>query len=182
VKIAKKAGNIFNKVITASAVLAAVLIIMDALITSAGSLARSFLGISYTGIFEITQYSLLWMTFLAAAWLLKNKGHIRVDLVYNRLEPRPRALTRIVTSIIYTILFLVLVGYSIKVTLHDCQTGNLVSSALRPPKWIIEIIIPTGFFMLFIQMLRETYGFLTNRKVVSEGKPTQSDSTTGGKR
>jgi C4-dicarboxylate transporter DctQ subunit len=179
-KIAEKARAIINRLITALAVAAAGLIVADALAVSAEVLMRRFLGVTHAGLFEITEYSLLWITFLAAAWLLKNNGHIRVDIVVSRLNPRLRALINIVTTIICAILFGVLAWYSGKLTLLDYQTGFSIGSALRPFKWPIEIIIPICFLLLFIETLMKTYEYLTSWKVVTEGQPTQSDITPRG--
>jgi C4-dicarboxylate transporter DctQ subunit len=167
-KAAEKARAIIDRLVTALAVVAAGLIVADALAVSVEVLVRRFLGVTHAGLFEITEYSLLWITFLAVAWLLKNNGHISVDIVVSRLTPRLRAIINIVTSIICTILFGVLVWYSGKLTLLDYQTGFSMGSALRPLKWPIEIIIPICCFLLFIEMLMKTYGYLTSWKVISK--------------
>ena len=179
-KIAEIAGAIINKGITVMAVLAAILILADALAVSVEVLLRNFLKITHAELFEITEYSLLWITFLAAAWLLKNNGHIRVDILVTRLNPRPRAIANLAVSVICTILFGIILWYSVRLTLHDYLTGYTIGSVMRPLKWPVEIIIVIGFLLLFIEMLRKTYGYLANWKVVSTGESTQSDSAVGG--
>jgi len=179
-KITERAWAIFDKIITILMVFAAALILFDALAVSINVLLRYLFGITHSGLFEITEYSLLWMTFLGTAWLLKNDGHIRVDLVLNRLNPRRRAITNITTSIICIILLGAVTWWSLRLTWYDYQADIILSSILQPLKWPIEIIIPVGFLLLFIELLRKTYGHLTSWKALSEGEPTQSDSTPGG--
>lgn len=179
-KIAERAWAIFDKTVTALMVLACALVIFDTLAVTVDVLLRYSLGITYTGLFEITEYSLLWMTFLATAWLLKNDGHIRVDLVLTRLHPRHRTILNSIASIICAILLGVITWYSVRLTLYDYQTGYTLASILEPPKWPIEIIIPAGYFLLFIELLRKTYGHLTSWKALSQGEQKQSDSPPRG--
>lgn len=179
-KVAERAWAIFDKTITVLMVLAATLVIFDALAVSINVLLRYFLGITYNGLFELTEYSLLWMTFLATAWLLKNDGHIRVDLLVDRLNPRQKVITNITTTIVCEILLIILIWYSIKVTLHDYQGCITIATILQPPKWPIEIIIPIGYLLLFIELLRKTYGYLTSWKALSKGEQKQSDSPSEG--
>jgi len=179
-KVAERAWAIFDKIVTALMVLAAALIIFDTLAVSVDVLLRYSLGITYTGLFEITEYSLLWITFLSTAWLLKNDGHIRVDLLLGRLDPRHKVITNITTTIICIILLGVITWYGVKLTLRDYQTGLTIASVLEPPKWPIEIIIPIGCFLLFIDLFRKTYGYLTSLKAMPEGEQKQSDSLPGG--
>lgn len=179
-KVTETAWAILDKTITALMVLACALVLLDTLAVSVDVILRYSLGITWTGLFEITEYSLLWITFLSTAWILKVDGHIRVDLLLSRLNPRNRAITNIVTSIICIILLGVLIWYSAKLTLNHYQMGTYISSILQPVKWPIEIIIPIGYFLLFIVLLRKTYGYLTSWKALSQGELKQSDSPPGG--
>lgn len=180
-KVTKRAWAVFDKTLTVLMVLAAALVIFDTLAISVDVLLRYFIGSSWAGLFEISEYSMLWITFLSAAWLLKIGGHIRVDLLLTRFSPRQRAITNIITSIICVLLFVFITWYTLKLTLHDYQTGFFYPSVLRPPKWPIEIIIPIGYFLLLIQFLRITYGHLRNWKALStEGTGAISGSTPGG--
>jgi TRAP-type C4-dicarboxylate transport system permease small subunit len=174
-KASERAWTIFDKTLTALMVIGAALIIFDALAITFDILVRYFIGRTWNGLFEITEYSIVWMTFLATAWLLKTGGHVRMDVVLNHLSPRRRAITTIITSFICTILFGVITWYTLKLTVHDYLTGFGYQSVLSPPKWTIEFIIPIGSFLLFIQFLRITYGSLTSWKAQS----TEGTNTIG---
>jgi C4-dicarboxylate transporter DctQ subunit len=179
-KVTEITWAIFDKIITALMVLGAALILVDTLAVSFDVILRYSLGLTWTGLFEIMEYSLLWITFLSAAWILKIDGHIRVDLLLDRLRPRRRAITNTVASIICLILLGILTWYSAKLTLNHYQMGTYISSILQPVKWPIDIIIPIGYFLLFIVLLRKTYGYLTSLKIPPGAEPEQLDSTPGG--
>jgi TRAP-type mannitol/chloroaromatic compound transport system permease small subunit len=57
--------------------------------------------------------------------------------------------------------------YTVKLTLADYQANFILASILNPPKWPIEIIIPIGFFMLFLQLIRNTRDFLKRYLILS---------------
>jgi C4-dicarboxylate transporter DctQ subunit len=170
-KVTEIAWAILDKIVTVLMVLAAALVLLDTLAVTIDVILRYSLGITWTGLFELTEYSLLWITFLSTAWILKVDGHIRVDLLLSRFNPRRRAITNIVTSIICIILLCVLTWYSAKLTLSHYQMGTYISSILQPVKWPIEIIIPIGYFLLLIVLLRKTYGYLTSWKVLPRAEP-----------
>lgn len=179
-KVAKKFWAIFDKVITILMVLAATLVVFDALAVSANTLGRYLFGVTSSELFEITEFTMLWMTFLGTAWLLKNDGHVRVDLVVSRLNQRHQAMLKTIASAISVILLGFMIWYSAKVMLQDLQTGYILSGVLRPPKWPIEIVIPTGFFLLLIQVARNTYGYLLSWRASSQEQQARSDSVLGG--
>jgi C4-dicarboxylate transporter DctQ subunit len=180
-----KAGErfwvIFDKTITVLMIISSLLILLDALFVTMDVLMRYTFSITYVGIFELTEYSLLWMTFMGAAYIMRNNGHVRIDAVTNLLNPRHRAILDAIASIISIFILLVMTWYSVKLTLHDFQTGFTLSGVLRPVKWPIEIIIPIGFFMLLLQLVRNASKQFESLKAMSRGQQSSSNGTTGGK-
>jgi C4-dicarboxylate transporter DctQ subunit len=164
----------FDKTVTAMMVFGAALIVIDMLAVSVDVIVRYVVGVTYTGLFELTEYSLLWMTFLATAWLLKIDGHIKLDLVLDRLNPRRKVITNIATAIICEILLGFLIWYSAKLTVNDIQYGTYLSTVLQPIRWPVEIIIPIGYFLLFIVMLRRIFGNLKTWQTFSKRKSQQT--------
>jgi C4-dicarboxylate transporter DctQ subunit len=182
VKITEKLWSALDKTITAMMVFGAALIIIDMMAVSIDVILRYTLGITYTGLFEITEYSLLWMTFLATAWLLKTDGHIRLDLVLDRLGPKPRVITSITSAIICEILLVFLIYYSVKLTVDDFINGTYLSTVLQPTKWPIEMIIAIGYILLFIVTLKKIFIELKDWRAISPKGPEQTPSPSGGER
>ena len=50
--------------------------------------------------FDLSEYSLVWMTFLAAPWILLRDGHVRVEILIDALRPRPQRAIGIAVSVI----------------------------------------------------------------------------------
>lgn len=137
----------------------AVLIIFTMLITTAEVTVRYFFRIPMAETFEIVEYSLLWMGYLGAAWVLKQEGHTRMDIVLSRLSPRVQAGLNAFTSIICAAMWLLLTWVALKVTWDNYQTRFFLATLLAPPLWPILIVIPLGGFLLFVQFVRRARGY-----------------------
>lgn len=64
----------------------------------AGVICRYFTTHSIVWIEEVARFALIWLTFFGAAWLTKNRSHIRLDSLEKVLPPRVnKALDLIIT-------------------------------------------------------------------------------------
>ena len=108
---------------------------------------------------EVTEYAMLYITFLGAAWLLREEGHVSLDIVDVFVTPRTRALLDSATSIIGLIICLVLLFFGAWSTWIHYQQGLETFSAMELRKWPFLLVIPMGSFLLVIQFLRRAYGY-----------------------
>ena len=115
---------------------------------------------SIVWIIEITDYCLLWITFLGTAWVLKVDGHVKMDMLLNRLTPGTQDIVNMITSAVGAIACLILAFFSVKVTWQHFQTHHLFTRYLDVPSYPILAIIPIGSLLLFFQFVRRTCGYL----------------------
>lgn len=179
-KALKRARIFFDKTNNVFMGVACVIVIADAIAVSVDTMMRYFLRESAIGIFELTEYSLVWMTFLGATWLLQKDGHIRMDVIVTRLNQRLQTVINIVVYGVCTILLAVVTFFSIKLIVYYYQTNYFFQTVLEPRRWAIELIVPIGCFMLFIQLLIKTYGYMAKWKASSKGGQTPVKSPSGG--
>ena len=170
----EKFWKIFDRTLTAMMAVSAALVILIAVAVTIDVLMRYIFAKTYAGLFEITEYSLLWITFLGAPWIMKNNGHVRVDLIVNKLPPHKRAWLTIIADFISIFLLITMTWYTAGLTLHDFRTSFRLSGILMAPKWPIEIIIPIGFFLLLLQVVRST------RQHARDLKTLPMDALRGG--
>ena len=109
---------------------------------------------------EVTECLLLFITFLGTAWLLREEGHVKVDIVLNRLKPQTTAFLGIISSIMGVLVSITLTIYGFNVTWDNFQRSIYTPTALEIPVFAILAIIPIGSLMLFIQFIRRTGKFL----------------------
>lgn len=159
-KLLTKSGIIFNRVISAGIILAGVLLVFVMLSVNAEVVMRYFMKTPLVWVVEVSETLLLFITFLGAAWVLKKEGHVKMDIVLNRLKPRAQVVVNVTTSILSIIAVLLFVWYGTQVTWDHYQRGLYQPTLLQIPNAAVLFIIPLGSLLLLIQLLRRTYGYL----------------------
>ena len=149
--------NIFNRTIDLTVILAGTLLIFSMLSISMGVASRYLLGRPMGWVVEISEYSLVYITFLIAAWVLKREGHVKVDILVERLKPKPQSVLNIVGSMLAIISCGIIFWYSLRVTWESFQKGYFSPTILEIPKWPVQAVIPLGSFLLFVQFIRRSY-------------------------
>jgi TRAP-type C4-dicarboxylate transport system permease small subunit len=146
--------NIFDRILGLFIALACILL---ALVTTSVCLEvvmRYFFNRSQVWVIELSEYSLLYITFLGVAWVLKSDSHVRVDLFTTSLSARGRAICSLISFMICLVVSVVLTVYGIRVTWDHFSEGIYNPTILEFPKSAILLIIPLGGITLLIQSLR----------------------------
>ena len=162
----KRFYSFFDKMINLMAIVAGGLLAFSVLSVSLAIASRHFFNYPVGWVTEISSYILLYVTFLVAAWVLKEGGHVSIDIIVNQLDSRTQTLINFITSIINAVVCLLLTYYAGKVTLDLYKTNYFTPTELELPKWIINIIIAIGSLSLFIQFIRAGFGYMGNFKDV----------------
>jgi C4-dicarboxylate transporter DctQ subunit len=151
-------NKVLDTIIDGFGHIAELLMVFIMVIVTSEIVLRYFFGYSLIWTIEVTEYCLLWITFLATAWVLKLEGHVMVDLIPNMLKPRGKAILYMVLSIICTLICVVYAWFGATVTLDLFQKGRVLSTVMRPPAYILFMIIPIGNILLILQFIRRTHG------------------------
>ncbi len=158
-KLLTKIGNVLDRINSVLAVISAIILMFLMLSVTYEVSMRYFFGRTTDNIFEIWEYSLIWLGFPGAAWLLKKEGHVRMDVVISRLRPRAQAALNTVTSVFAAMIFFLIAWYGVDVTWNAYQTNYFFPTVLAPPKWPVLAIIPPGSFLFAVQFLRRAYKY-----------------------
>jgi C4-dicarboxylate transporter, DctQ subunit len=151
----RKAGKAFDRLLDFFAALAGIIAAFVTVAVSAGIIMRFVFNRPMGWVIEISEYSLLYMAFLSAAWVMKNNQHVSVDLVYNSFSLKNKVIADLFTSILGGVVFLIVSYYGFKVTRNQYITKYFTPTFLEAPKFIITLIIPVGSFLLLIQIIRK---------------------------
>ena len=106
---------------------------------------------------EIDEYLMVYVTFLGTAWLLRDNGHVRVDIIYNFIGKKARFFLELLHSAIGIIVSLVFIVNGSFMTLDHFKKGIYNPTILEIPMWIVLIIIPLGGLFLLCQFIRDAY-------------------------
>ena len=153
-------GRILDKIMEIFAFLAGLILAFILLSVCLEVFMRYFLNRPLQWVVELTEYALLYITFLGAAWLLKRGGHINVDIFLSLLSSRTRAGLKIFSSLIGIIVSFCLVWSGFAVSWEHFQDGIYNITLLEFPKAPLLAIIPIGSLILLAQFIRRAYGSL----------------------
>lgn len=152
--------RIFDRIIDIGRDAAIVMIIFSMLAISARVIIRYTVGVPINWVVDVSTILQLYLTFAAAAWLLKEEGHISLDIVLGFLRPSRRFFLEIINSALCAAMCIIITFYGIRETWISWNLHLHLDMPMEPPKWTLYIAIPVGGFLLFIQFLRRTRGFL----------------------
>lgn len=136
------------------AALAGMVLATDILLIASEVWARN-LGMGGMGwVSDIVEYSLPLATLLVAPWLVATRGHVRLDLVVERLGDRSRRGLFRVTMLVAATVSAVLVYASTLLVMDTYRSGALVMKSLVFPEWWVMAAAPPLFLLLAIECLR----------------------------
>ncbi len=103
---------------------------------------------------EISEYALLWITFLGSAWVLRTGGHVRVDLVLQFLGPAGLRICGMISSALGALGTAVIFVFGIIATWNAYIQGAYKPTVVNVPTWMVVIVIPVGALLLSIRFMR----------------------------
>ena len=101
-----------------------------------------------------TEYGLLYMTLLAAPWLVRQRAHIVIPSLRQRL---PAVLRRPTENALYVVAVAVCLGlayYGFALTLQAFERGDLDIRSFDMPRWLIYAPMALGFLLVAIEFGR----------------------------
>ena len=148
------ADKAFNRLLNSLAVVGGVIVLIIALLVTIAVLSRYYFGKPLAWTIEIIEYSLLYLTFLGGAWLLREGGHVRIDILLPLLPRKMNKLVNLLPDIIGIVVSFCLLWSGSKITIESYFAGTILYKFLGVPRYLIFWIIPFGSFLLLIQFLK----------------------------
>jgi TRAP-type C4-dicarboxylate transport system permease small subunit len=106
---------------------------------------------SLSWVTELTEYIIYGGTFLAAPWVLRQGGHVRVDILLLHLPKRAAVLVERMLDSIGVLLSLMLAFYG-AVSVRDAWRDNMMQfKTWNTPEWLLLLPIPIGCAMLAVE-------------------------------
>ena len=97
---------------------------------------------------ELSEYGLLYITFLGAGWVLRENGHVRIEIFLFALDKTWRHRMGILSSSFGVIVSFVLLFYGTSRTVDAYSRGLFRATIVEFPSWIVLIVIPLGSLVL----------------------------------
>ena len=122
---------------------------------------------SYSSIWgeEVVRYSFIYLAWIGAAAAVKERAHIRIDVVMHYLAPRPKALLYIFGDLVMFGVAVIALYWSMETVLVSWKFGS-VSHGLRISMVWFLMAVPIGFALM---LLRLTQSFLRDLRSLRDG-------------
>jgi C4-dicarboxylate transporter DctQ subunit len=104
--------------------------------------------------FTFTEYSLLIVPCLGAPWLVREKGHIYVEILLMNLSPPARRRLMAAIGLACIAVCLVIAWYGLQVTLTDFRQAERDVRSFDAPRWLVIGWIPLAFLLMAVEFAR----------------------------
>ena len=131
------------------------------------TISRLVLGSPFNWALEMSQFILSAYYLLGGAYTMQLGGHVRMDLFYDRLSARKRAITDAFTILFVIFYLAVLLGGGISSTNYAIVYSQKNYTAWSPVLWPIKVIMTFGIFLLLLQCIANFFKDVA----VARGKP-----------
>jgi C4-dicarboxylate transporter DctQ subunit len=111
---------------------------------------------------EATTYAFAWLVLIGMSYCVRERAHIAVDLVVDRLPPATRRIVALL-AIGLCIAYCLFMIYSGGVFVDRLMTLGNNARDIPLPRWLLTSILPLGFALLAVRFLQVGWSLLNGR-------------------
>ena len=162
--------------------LSALLILAMSLWITYDVATRNLFGWASPWAFDLSEYSLVWMTFLAAPWILLRDGHVRVEILVDSLSPVTQRAIGVVVSVLGLIVCAILAWRTGIAAVEYAQNDVRMGRIWNVPRIYPYVVVPLGSAALALAFVVRLLTYLGERdpETVLRANGGRGDSTLGG--
>ncbi|WP_192964215.1 TRAP transporter small permease [Phycobacter azelaicus] len=112
----------------------------------------------FAWLFTSGEYGLLYMTMLGAPWLVRERGHVHIELVTSALPEGPRRLVSRFVALLCVLVCVLLAWKGVELFLKNIERGDYDTRAYYYPRWLLTIAFPISFGLMAIEFSRFVFG------------------------
>ena len=178
----RKMKVFLDKGITGIGLVGGILVVLNGLFITYEVLMRYVFNSPTIWVMEISIYVVIVATYISLAYVLVEKGHVKVDFITAHLSRRTTTLLEIFTSF-FAILYCLVLGWEgWKMVLKSYELHELSPTLLKVPMWIPEFFVPFGSALLafqFIRYVRDLFRELSLPRSIGDGDTAITASRQG---
>lgn len=120
-------------------------------------LGRWFWGRPAAWSVEVSEWILVYVTFLTGAWILREHGHVSMDVLARHLPPARRAALATAHRLLSALVCLVMAWQGVVAILDVHGRGVLATNVLQVPMWMLLLPIPLGCLTLGLRLIHQVW-------------------------
>lgn len=124
---------------------------------------------SYSSIWgeEIVRYSFIYLAWVGAAAAVKERAHIRIDVLMHYLGPRAKALLYIFGDLVMFVVALIALYWSFETVLVSAKFGSVTHGLRISQVWFL-MAVPIGFALITLRLIQS---FVRDVRSLKNGTP-----------
>lgn len=150
----------FDWLLEALAWVAAAMIALALTAVSFDVVMRYFFNAPIAWVMQASEYVMLYVPMLAAAYVLRREEHVSVDIVVGALSPKAQRRLTAVTSVLGAVVAAIVAYGGWLVTSEQFRLGTPTLDAVKVPAFLVTAAIPLGCALLAAQCLRRALAAL----------------------
>ena len=150
-----KLSHFFSRLNLYCAILGAALLFFIASIICIEVTGRAFGAPSRLWVLETSEYSLLYISFLGAPYLLEKNMHVVIDIVYTSLTKKLRLFFQGLNSILGFLVCIILTIVGVMVVVEQYALGVREITVMRPLSWWLTAALPLGAGLMSVQFIEQ---------------------------
>ena len=111
------------------------------------------------GYIDIVELSMILFAVLSISYTQRLGGHVRMELLLNRLSGRAFWFAEVLTTLIALMIIAVLMRYSINFAMDALQIGDSTIDA-EFSTWPAKMVVPVAFAILLLRLSLQLWGFM----------------------
>ncbi len=116
---------------------------------------------------EFPRFILIWLTFLGSAIAMKNRSHLSISLLTNRLSVKKRISVQFFANLLSLLFISILVWGGIIITILTMPNRT---AALQMPTGLVYLAVPVGGILMIIYLLKNTIELFKENNNKAKGK------------
>jgi TRAP-type C4-dicarboxylate transport system permease small subunit len=117
---------------------------------------RSLLSYSSIWAEEIARYAFIYIAWIGASSAIKERAHIRIDVVLHLLSQRMKSIVFIFGDIVTLILAVLAIWMSMESVLNSIHFGSVTHGLRISQAWFLAAV-PLGFLMMTFRLLQSIH-------------------------
>ncbi|GEM_PF-2796641 len=145
--------KILDKVIAYLAIASGLVSLFITILTLADIIAREMLQVTIPGVYDLSQYLMVYIVFLSFAYCEQQGGNVKVDILFRRFSDKAQACVDIIGRLLTLFIFAMIVYTTGKWTWDAFQSQELMYGIKGGYVWPIKFGVPFGCFFILVYVV-----------------------------